>query len=117
MPALALPALALLAFQLSGLLWLAEMQATVRSFPVAGIYQLRVRGKQTEKGGFAQGRNSGYVSGHLGQSLGLTPSCETRVVLQEGRTGMIDPWVEIQDHRGKIERTGIPSSPLDSATR
>lgn len=48
MPALALPALALLAFQLSGLLWLAEMQATVRSFPVAGIYQLQVRGKQTK---------------------------------------------------------------------
>lgn len=90
MPALALPALALLAFQLLGLLWLAEMQGNVRSFPVAGTYQLWVRGKRTEKGGVAQGRNSDYLISHLGQSLGLTLSWETPVVLEEGGAGMID---------------------------
>lgn len=47
MPASALPALALLAFQLSTLLWPAEMQATVRNFPVAGTYQLYIRDKWT----------------------------------------------------------------------
>ena len=48
---ISMPALALLAFQLLGSLWLAEMQATLRSFPVAGTYQLWVRGKGTENGG------------------------------------------------------------------
>ena len=117
MPALALPALALLAFQLSGLLWLAETQATVRSFPVAGTWQLWVRAEWTEKGGFAQGRSGDSLIGHLGQSLELTMSWETPIVLEEGGVGMIDGWVEIHGCGVKIERPGVPSSQLDSATR
>lgn len=113
---ISMPALDLLAFQLSGLLWLAEMRATVRSFPVAGTYQLWVRGKRTEKGGLAPGRNGDCLIGHLRESLGLTLSWETPVALEEGKAGMSGLWVEIQDCGGKIERTRIPSSQLDSAT-
>lgn len=111
-----MPALALLAFQLRGLLWSAEMKRAVRNFPAAGTYQLWVRGKWMEKGSFTQGRNSDYLISHLRQWLGLALSWETRVVLEERGVGVTDLWVEIQDCERKIERTRIPSSQLDIAT-
>lgn len=111
-----MPALALLAFQLWGLLWLAEMKRTVRNFPMAGSCQLRVRGKWMQKGSFTQGINSDYLISHLRQSLRLALSWETPVVLEERGVGMIDLWVEIEGGERKIERTRIPSSQLDSAT-
>lgn len=43
-----MPALALLAFQFLGLLWLAEMQESVRSFPVAGISGLGIKRQKRE---------------------------------------------------------------------
>lgn len=45
---ISMPAVALLAFQFLGLLWLAEMQETVRSFPVAGISGLEIKRRKRE---------------------------------------------------------------------
>lgn len=45
---ISMPALALLASQFLGLLWLAEMQETVRSFPVAATSGLEIKGQKKE---------------------------------------------------------------------
>lgn len=43
-----MPASALLAFQFLSLLWVVEMQETVRSFPVAGVSRLGIKGQKRE---------------------------------------------------------------------
>lgn len=81
-----MPALALLAFQFLGLLWLAEMQESVWSFFVAGISGLGIKGKKREA--FLRGETVTLVY-HLGMSLGLALYWETPAALEKGGMGMI----------------------------
>lgn len=102
-----MPASALLAFQFLSLLWVVEMQETVRSFPVAGVSRLGIKGQK--KGGFAQGRNSDYLTDHLSMSLGLALYWEIPAAWEERERC---EW----KLRAEEERTRITSRQPDSGT-